>query len=200
LIETFAIQMQEVANEGVKRISSDTPYFAKNYESSSITSFEQANQPLDQETPSNDAGDLSNPEKYTSLETALENASEEERQIYQDANLEKGEVNNRDVLEKIHIDYDAKDPFGNTNLQRMEQGKAPLIDGKPVELHHIGQEMDSPLAELTQDEHRGPGNDGVLHDKQKESEIDRNKFNSERDDHWKSRAAQVKLERGGLDE
>lgn len=139
------------------------------------------------------------PEKYTSLETALEKASDAEKQVYDDANVEAGEVNGRDVLKRTDIDYDAKDAFGKTNLERMEQGKAPLIDGKPVELHHIGQEMDSPLAELTQTEHRGPGNDAVLHDKQKETEIDRNKFNAEREDHWKARAEQYKSERGDLD-
>ncbi|MEH6942061.1 HNH/ENDO VII family nuclease [Bacillus sp. JJ722] len=138
-------------------------------------------------------------EKYTSLETALEKATEAEKQVYDKANVEAGEVNSRDVLKRTDIDYDAKDAFGKTNLDRMEQGKAPLIDGKPVELHHIGQEMDSPLAELTQTEHRGPGNDAVLHDKQKETEIDRNKFNAEREDHWKARAEQCKLERGDLD-
>lgn len=109
-------------------------------------------------------------------------------------------MNGREVLQRTDIDYDATDPFGRTNLERMEQGKAPLVDGKPIELHHIGQEMDSPLAELTQEEHRGPGNDGILHDKQKESEIDRNKFNTERENHWKERAEQVKLERGDVNE
>lgn len=199
MIETFAFQMQEVASEGVKRTSMDVPNFAKTYEPSSITSFEEANQPLDQPT-SKDAGDDTNPEEYKTLESALENTSEKERQIYQDANLESGEVNGREVLQRTDIDYGATDPFGRTNLERMEQGKAPLVDGKPIELHHIGQEMDSPLAELTQEEHRGPGNDGVLHDKQKESEIDRNKFNTERENHWKERADQVKLERGDVNE
>ena len=37
-------------------------------------------------------------------------------------------------------------------------------------------------------EHRGKGNDGILHDKRRESEIDRNEFNKERKEHWKDRA------------
>lgn len=55
-------------------------------------------------------------------------------------------------------------------------------------MHHIGQKPDSPLAELTTEEHRGAGNDTILHDKQKESEIDRNEFAKERKEHWKNRA------------
>lgn len=37
----------------------------------------------------------------------------------------------------------------------------------------------SPLAELTTQEHRGKGNDTILHDKQKETEIDRGEFAKE---------------------
>ena len=54
--------------------------------------------------------------------------------------------------------------------------------------------MDSPLAELTRDEHRGKGNDTVLHNKQKESEINREDFAKERAEHWKARAEQIKSE------
>lgn len=35
--------------------------------------------------------------------------------------------------------------------------------GHPYELHHIGQKNDSPLAILTQEEHRGKGNDKIWH-------------------------------------
>ena len=37
------------------------------------------------------------------------------------------------------------------------------------------------------EQHRGTGNDTILHDKSKESEIDRNEFGKERRDHWKDR-------------
>ena len=71
----------------------------------------------------------------------------------------------------------------------MEQGLPPLNkDGEPIELHHIGQKANGPLAELTQDEHRGKGNDGILHDKNKETEIDREEFRKERNVHWKERS------------
>ena len=49
-----------------------------------------------------------------------------------------------------------------TNLERMKDGKAALdpITGKSLELHHIGQKVDSPLAILTEGEHDAP----FLHD------------------------------------
>lgn len=134
--------------------------------------------------------------EYKKLDEVLDEASEEEKAIYDGANLEKGEVNGREVLQRTDIDYDAVDSLGRMNLERMQHGMPPLVDGKPIELHHIGQNSDSPLAELTVEEHRGPGNDGILHDKTVESDIDRQEFKKEREDHWKERAAQVLEERG----
>ncbi|MGX7096014.1 HNH/ENDO VII family nuclease [Gemella bergeri] len=66
-----------------------------------------------------------------------------------------------------------------------------LENGKPIELHHIGQKSDSPLAELSIDEHRSKENDGILHDKTKESEINRNTFNTEKINHWKERIREM---------
>lgn len=129
-------------------------------------------------------------------DSVIENmGSEEEKTIYEKADLEPAEVNDRDALIKKDIDLNQEDDFGRTNLERMEQGLAPLDkDGNPIELHHVGQKMDSPLAELTRDEHRGKGNDTVLHNKQKESEINREDFGKERAEHWKARAEQIKSE------
>ncbi|KFZ36845.1 nuclease [Shewanella mangrovi] len=119
--------------------------------------------------------------------------SNEEAEIYMDAELECSEVNGKDALIRSDIDLDKTDDFGNTNLERMERGKSPLDkDGKPIELHHIGQTSDAPLAELTKAEHMGNGNDSVLHDKLKESEIDRAEFKKEREEHWKARAEDIK--------
>lgn len=121
--------------------------------------------------------------------------SEAEANIYEDANLEPGRINGKDVLVRNDIDYDNKDIFDFTNLERMEQGKAPLdVNGKPIELHHIGQKQSSPLAELTSSEHRCQGNDNILHNKLKESEINREDFTKERIDHWKARAEQIKVQ------
>jgi hypothetical protein len=118
--------------------------------------------------------------------------SEAEAKIYEAANLEPAVINGKDALIRTDIDYDKKDIFDNTNLERMKEGKAPLdANDKPIELHHIGQNQDSPLAELTVAEHRGKGNDNILHNKLKESEIDREEFGKERADYWKARAEQI---------
>lgn len=122
--------------------------------------------------------------------------SEQEAQIYLDAGLECETVNGKDVLVQPDIDPDQLDELGRTNLERMEKGLPPQdADGKPYQLHHIGQNADSPLAELTQSEHIGGGNNKILHDVTKESEIDRGDFKTERTDHWKQRAEDIKNQR-----
>ncbi|WP_318389346.1 HNH/ENDO VII family nuclease [Enterobacter sp.] len=132
-------------------------------------------------------------EKGYSEEVIDRIGSDAEAQIYLDAELECQTVNGKDVLMRDDIDLEQTDVFGLSNLERMERGLAPLdADGKPIELHHIGQKPDSPLAELTCGEHRGPGNTTILHDVKKESEIDRNDFNKERAEHWKARAEEIK--------
>ncbi|KAB0625946.1 hypothetical protein F7P75_10035 [Acinetobacter gandensis] len=121
--------------------------------------------------------------------------SEEEADIYNEAGLESKEINGRECLVRSDIDYEQIDDRGRTNLERMEKGLSPLDkDGQPFELHHIGQKMDAPLAELTKKEHIADGNYNILHES-KESEISRPDFNKERADHWKARAAEIKQER-----
>lgn len=113
--------------------------------------------------------------------------SMEEFEIYKKADLVEAKVGDKTCLVRGDIDMKEQDPMGRSNEARMEKGLAPLKDGKPIELHHIGQKNDSPLAELTGKEHRQDGNDTILHDKKKESEIDRNEFNKERAEHWSER-------------
>lgn len=118
--------------------------------------------------------------------------SEEEAEIYLKAGLKESEVNGKECLIREDIDLDQKDEDGVSNRERMKRGRPPITkDGKELELHHIGQKSDSPLAELTPEEHRGKGNDAILHDKTKQSEIDRNKFAEERSEHWKARVQQM---------
>lgn len=118
--------------------------------------------------------------------------SMEEYTIYKDAGLLEGQVGEKKCLIRPDIDLSQKDGFGRTNKERMEQGLAPLTaEGRPYELHHIGQHQDSPLAELTMQEHRGKENDTILHIKTKESEINREEFGYERAEHWQNRADEV---------
>ena len=123
--------------------------------------------------------------------------SEAEARIYEDAGLEPAQVNGKDALIRTDIDYDQTDElWGESNLDRMREGRAPLdATERPIELHHIGQKPDAPLAELTGAEHRSNGNDNVLHNKLKESEIDRGDFCREREEYWKARAEQIDTQR-----
>jgi hypothetical protein len=101
----------------------------------------------------------------------------------------EAKVNDKPCLIRNDLNLKQKDEFGRTNKERMEQGLAPLDkDGRPYELHHIGQKQDSPLAELTMEQHRGKGNDSILHDKTKGTEIDRIAFQEEKSEHWETRA------------
>ncbi len=114
----------------------------------------------------------------------------DEYKIYKDAGLVEGEVNGKKCLMRADIDWEQKDQFGSTNRERVAEGYAPLDKtGRPIQLHHIGQHTDSPLAELTFKEHRTGGNDTILHDKTKETEVhgEGNNWDNERKDYWKNR-------------
>lgn len=116
--------------------------------------------------------------------------SVEELEIYQKAGLEEVQINGRTCLIRSDIDMDqVVDEFGMTNADLIKEGYAPYDkNGNKIELHHIGQKDDAPLAELQYEEHRSVETYSILHDPSKESEINRSFFKSEREAHWKSRA------------
>ena len=85
-------------------------------------------------------------------------------------------------------DYDRWAEYNNADL--IGEGFPPRDpNGDPYELHHIGQQQDSPFAELTWTEHMGGGNNTILHQAGKESEIDRGQFDHEKSEYWKARFA-----------
>lgn len=85
-------------------------------------------------------------------------------------------------------DYDRWAEYNNADL--IGEGFPPRDpNGDPYELHHIGQQQDSPFAELTWAEHMGEGNNPILHQVGKESEIDREQFDHEKTAYWKARFA-----------
>lgn len=91
------------------------------------------------------------------------------------------------------IDPNRVDKMGRTNIERMEQGLAPLgSDGKSVNLHHMTQTNDSAIAEVTQRFHQQ--NKGIIHINPNTipSGIDRNIFNSWRKSYWKNRVNDFK--------
>ena len=117
--------------------------------------------------------------------------SEAELGIYQKAGLEEQEIGEKKALIRNDINWDMLDEKGRTNTERVKRGLAPLdSNGDSIELHHVGQKLDSPLAELTFEEHRGKGNDTILHDKtiQSETHAEGTKWDTERQDYWVSRA------------
>lgn len=124
--------------------------------------------------------------------------SMKEYEIYKNAGLEEREINGKKCLPRNDIDLEQKNIIKDknsqekviTNRELMAKGYAPLDkNGKSIELHHIGQKSNSPFAELTKTEHIRNGNDTILHDKNKESEIDRVKRHlKEKREYWKARS------------
>jgi RHS repeat-associated protein len=67
------------------------------------------------------------------------------------------------------------------------RGRAPTgIDGKPVELHHRGQNPKGPLDEMTRTDHRGKGNYKENHPNHREpSKVTPEQRRQQREKHWK---------------
>jgi len=113
-----------------------------------------------------------------------------ELNIYNNLGLNEGLVNGRSCLQS-EIDPQAKDAMGRTNMERMSAGRAPMDkNGDSTNLNHIGQEKNSPLAELPDRIHREF--DAVFHDKSIKTQVhyNGNNWNVERAQYWKERAKQ----------
>lgn len=102
-------------------------------------------------------------ESKWSLETIKSFHSQKEYELYKKAGLVETTVNGKKALVQ-KIDWNLKDENGITNAERVRDGLAPIdADGKSYELHHVGQKTDSPLAVLTDKQHRSKGNYSTLH-------------------------------------
>ncbi|WP_423832157.1 HNH/ENDO VII family nuclease [Streptococcus equinus] len=94
--------------------------------------------------------------------------SKEEYNLYKKAGLTFEKIDGQTAL-VTDIDLKYKSKLAGktvTNFERMKKGYAP-IDPKsktPYELHHVGQRENSPLAILTQAQHRLGENNKILHD------------------------------------
>ncbi|WP_353655838.1 RHS repeat-associated core domain-containing protein [Erwinia sp. S59] len=80
--------------------------------------------------------------------------------------------------------------FKGTNIERMATGRAPVgYDGKAVNLHHMLQSQDGPIAEMSQTFHKV--NHGIIHINPNTipSGINRTEFNAWREDYWAFRAS-----------
>ena len=110
--------------------------------------------------------------------------TKEEAEVLKNAKVHEEEINEKKCLVRDDIDMNQVDGDGLTNRQRMESGKAPIDkDGNKIELHHIGQRKDSPLAELNSIEH-----DHIPNPK-KNSEVHKDEYvwKKEKENHWKTR-------------
>lgn len=107
-------------------------------------------------------------------------------EIIKNAGLTPKMVNGKTALIR-DIDLTFTDEMGRTNLERMKEGLAALdpATGEPYELHHIGQQVDSTLAILTQEEHRLGGNSKIWH-KLTKSDVhaDGNNWDAQRKAFW----------------
>lgn len=118
----------------------------------------------------------------------------EQAEIYKNADLYQETVDGRECLVK-EIDYDYVDEkTGKTNRQLMALGRSPIDSktGEKIELHHIGQDFDSPFAELAENSEHGDGNHSTLHPRtegswRNDSELEK-QYNKERREHWKARS------------
>lgn len=126
----------------------------------------------------------------------------DEARIYMNAGLVEACIGGRPALIRRDIDWSAfncrldwlKEKFADwkkwydyNNADLIGEGWPPRDgNGDPYELHHIGQQQDSPFAELTWQEHMGDGNNAILHP-QRESVIDRQQFDGEKSQYWQAR-------------
>ena len=77
-----------------------------------------------------------------------------------------------------------------TNLERMANGLAPIgSDGRSVNLHHMTQRQNGPIAEVTQKFHKENHSTIHVNTNTIPSGINRNKFESWKKQYWKNRAA-----------
>ena len=117
----------------------------------------------------------------------------EQYEIYKNAELHVAEINGRECLIKdVKVDY--VDPkTGMTNAELMRMGRSPIDykTGEKIELHHMGQDFESPFAELCENTEHGDGNHKVLHMKTDDSWRSIPGLNyiymNEKLDHWRTR-------------
>lgn len=113
--------------------------------------------------------------------------SVDEFAIYKKAGLTPIKLADGKLAMVREIDWKRVDSFGRTNVERVrEWGLAPIdSSGNPFELHHIGQRADSPLAILTQSEHRLDGNSKILHYAKEGKNVADNVWLKQKQDFWK---------------
>lgn len=100
----------------------------------------------------------------------------------------KVSVNGKVVVKKDRLfDPEYLDGRGVSNIERMKRGDAPIArDGNPINLHHMKQQNNGMLVEMSSILHRE--HTALFHRYTKVSEIDRDEFRDWKKDYWKIRA------------
>ncbi|MUG31056.1 hypothetical protein FRN27_22390 [Aeromonas salmonicida] len=81
--------------------------------------------------------------------------------------------------------------FKGTNMERMATGRAPVgYDGKSVNLHHMLQTQNGPIAEMSQTFHKSYHGIIYTNPNTTPSGINRTEFNSWREEYWINRASE----------
>lgn len=176
-------EIEEVTNDTESEDKADKNESAEGDESATQESIESQFERAEINEKSNYSDEVN--EKISSVE---------ELEVYKKANLKEENIDGRTCLVRDDIDMEYVDPkSGMTNQELMEKGRSPYDakTGERIELHHIGQDYDSPLAELTEDTEHGYYY-SALHTKEGESwrndSQKNNHYNNvERPNHWKSR-------------
>ena len=139
-----------------------------------------------------------------SAETVRWITTREQYELLRSAGLHEERICGRLCLVKDHIDVDyvfvTETGVRILNREQMQKGNSPrdAATGKPIELHHLGQDANSPFVELTPEEHRLSGNYSIWHANGKNSW--RNKlnaekgYNRERIKHWNERILRIDME------
>lgn len=167
---------EEELNSPIETEGLDSKEHIQGLQGQEITSWGELNNPIEGKESSEKTG-LSLEEKVllqdeTGWSDEIIDAikTPEEADVYKDAGLKDVHGN----LERTDINWNAKIPqdkidrmrslygdevadrwSGKTNMDLIKEGKAPYgPDGERINLHHIGQKPDSPLAELTDTEHK----------------------------------------------
>lgn len=168
--------------------------------------YKELDKPITKVNESNENKGLSDEEKNKikdekgwsdEIINSIRNMDEYEK-VYKDAGLVEAKINGKTCLvkEDLDLDYISYDKDGNpvTNRELMKAGKSPIDTktGEKIELHHMGQDYNSPLVELTENSEHGGKNHGVLHDNKHESWrgdsiLNKQYNNHDRPDHWKAR-------------
>lgn len=118
----------------------------------------------------------------------------EELVLYCDLGLQESCITRPCLIREINYELYVT-AEGKTNYELMKNGGSPYAFDKPegkIELHHIGQRQDSPLAELTAEEHKPAGRFRRLHLQNSGSwrtQETEKEFALERAVYWRRRAA-----------